>query len=171
MHLDGIQKLTAKLGAQLDVSNIQPCEGLENCLVINEDTRLHILNDINKGFTITWLSQNINRVFQDCYDLNSSSVHWYGGPERYEQLWPVEKLKLENFINIVQEDGWGAIVEPYWLNSEGAYIYINEKVPLFIDQNNVNVKDGSVCFSAKAIAPYIARTRVRMQVQVQTKHT
>lgn len=154
--LDGTEKLTATLGTG-SYNAIQPCEGIENCIQI-DDSRLHITNDIKHGFTLMWTTQNLSTVFRDCYDLRVPSTHWYGGPERKEQLWPLEKLVLDNFVNIVQEKDWGAVVEPYWLNSKGAYIYVHEKVPLFINQNSI--RNDSVCFSASAINPYRGRSRV-----------
>lgn len=57
-----------------------------------------------------------------------------------------------------------AIVEPYWLNSLGAYIHVDQKVPLFVDQNLL--WPGSVCFVAKLGSPYINRDKVVLNYTV-----
>lgn len=116
------------------------------------------MGDIYNGFTIHWITQDVSKVFEDCFQL--SNLHWYGGPERYEQKWPIEKLRLIDFANVLQEHDRGAIVEPYWLNSLGAYIFVNDKVPLFINQNVPLFSSNQVCFSAKIAKPYSSRTKV-----------
>lgn len=134
------------------------CAGLENCVQFG-DSRLHISSNIENGYNILWSTTNVDTVFKDCFDLNSTSTHWYGGPESYVQYWPIEQLTLNNFANVPQENNYGAIVEPYWLNSKGGYVFVDEKVPLFIDQNSQ--EEDSVCFTAKIEYPYPNRPRVR----------
>lgn len=121
---------------------------------------MHISTNIENGFTILWSTSNTETTFQDCFDLNGDDINWFGGPERYDQHWPIEKLTLEDFANVPQEANWSAVAEPYWLNSMGAYIFVDEKVPLFIDQNSY--KSNAVCFIAKISDPYPSRTRVNV---------
>lgn len=84
--------------------------------------------------------------------------HWYGGPEWRIQDWPIEKLVLKEEPFVTQNENQIAVVEPYWLNSLGGYVFVDEKVPLFVDQNHDI--DGYVCFSAYADTPYLGRERV-----------
>lgn len=135
--------------------SITDCIGLENCLVLG-DVRLHVNSHINDGFEILWVTNNLDRELRDCYDLGSNN--WFGGPERFYQAWPIEKINMSDYAYVTQEDNFTAIAEPYWLNSLGAYIYVDEKVPLFVDQNNY--KSNSVCFIAKAKSPYLERSKV-----------
>lgn len=66
--------------------------------------------------------------------------------------WPVEKLKFNNRPYISSKLDNGAVVEPYWLNSKGGFIWVNSTVPLFIDQNNEE-KD-KICFKSNTKLPY-----------------
>lgn len=84
-------------------------------------------------------------------------VHWYGGPQYRYQYWPVENSQYINFSYVSKEEGNTAITERYWLNSNGIFIYIDEDVPLFIDQNGPD-SDGKLCFIANPIAPYNSRS-------------
>ncbi|KAI4463784.1 glycosidase family 31 [Holotrichia oblita] len=159
------QKLQAQIGLEANLENILECNGVDNCLQF-DDIRLHITSNIENGFTILWTTTNTTHTFRDCFSLDSDNTNWFGGPERYDQYWPIEKLTLTNFPNVPHEDQWGAIVEPYWLNSKGAYIFVDERVPLFIDQNT-NDTDDSVCFVAKIETPYpSSRTRILLNYTI-----
>ncbi|XP_044748469.1 myogenesis-regulating glycosidase isoform X2 [Coccinella septempunctata] len=108
------------------------------------------------SFNIEWFSfqnPNIsNATFTDCFDLNSTKVSWYGGPEVLDTAWPIEKLKFNNRPYISSKLDNGAVVDPYWLNSKGGFIWVNSTVPLFVDQNNEE-KD-KVCFKSAVKSPY-----------------
>lgn len=71
---------------------------------------------------------------------------------------------MSDYAYVTQEDNFTAIAEPYWLNSQGAYVYVDEKVPLFVDQNNY--LDNHVCFIAKAENPYRQRSKVLLNYTV-----
>lgn len=91
--------------------------------------------------------------------MKTGEWHWYGGPERYYQPWPIEKLSLNGSQPyIIKNSDNNAVAERYWLNSKGAFIFVDDKVPLFVDQNQQ--QHGKVCFIAKAVNPYINRNRV-----------
>lgn len=139
----------------MSASDTQACTGVENCYIV-DGTRLHV-TPISNGFQILWTTQNTSVEFRDCFSLENSS--WYGGPERFYQAWPIEKLNLSDYSYVTKEDNWTAIAEPYWLNSLGAYIYVNEEVPLFVDQNNY--RENTVCFIARAESPYRGRNKAR----------
>ncbi|KAF5297325.1 hypothetical protein FQA39_LY12164 [Lamprigera yunnana] len=150
------QKLSGEIGLRIN-DELNPCDGVINCFEVG-DSRLHINTHINNAFTLFWTSNNTQSIFEDCFNLEN--YHWYGGPERFQQDWPIEKLQLTDFANVMQVDQLGAVAEPYWLNSAGAYIFVNEKVPLFINQNT-EVTKNKVCFSAKLAKPYsLNRKRV-----------
>ncbi|KAF2905132.1 hypothetical protein ILUMI_01040 [Ignelater luminosus] len=163
------KKLSGVIGRNLqNSSNYQPCQDVPNCLEFENGTiRLHVMTDIDHGFTIYWITEDVSKVLEDCFEL--SDLNWYGGPERFEQAWPLQKLNLTNFANVLQEDQWGAIVEPYWLNSAGAYIFVNEKVPLFVNQNSLSSTRNKVCFSANVADPYPPRNKVVLHYTVASQ--
>ncbi|KAL1505265.1 hypothetical protein ABEB36_004866 [Hypothenemus hampei] len=94
-------------------------------------------------------------------DLVRNSTHWYGGPQRAYQVWPLEKMVIEdtNPYVIRKNDNFG-VAERYWLNSKGVYIYLDERNPLWVDQNNK--QPNQVCFKSEAKSPYINRWRVQL---------
>lgn len=150
------------IGLGLSTETITNCVGLENCVVLDDDVRLHVNSHINNGFAILWTTSNLEKELRDCYNLGSSN--WYGGPERFYQAWPIEKINMSDYAYVTKEDNFTAIAEPYWLNSQGAYVYVDEKVPLFVDQNNY--KSNYVCFIAKAKNPYRNRRKVVLNYTV-----
>ncbi|GJQ75090.1 hypothetical protein Trydic_g9703 [Trypoxylus dichotomus] len=163
---NGTEKLSAQIGLGLEIGSIAQCLGIEDCLQF-DGFRLHITSNIDNGFTVLWVTKNTQTIFRDCFSLSSNDTNWFGGPERYDQYWPIEKLTLENFANVPQEDGWSAITEPYWLNSKGAYIFVDEKVPLFIDQNSYT--NDTICFVAKVEDPYVDRSRVLLNYTISAR--
>lgn len=90
---------------------------------------------------------------QECLNLGTGLVNWYGGPENRFQYWPVEKSTYVNYSYVTKEADNCALAERYWLNSEGVFIYIEEETPLFIDQNAPEYPD-QLCFTAREQAPY-----------------
>lgn len=159
-----MEKLTAQLGVGLNDNVVAACLGVPNCLKYGSDLRVRVISNIEDGFQILWTTHDIERTLTDCYHLDSATTHWFGGPERWNQEWPIEKVEIDDFSYNVKEDGWTAVIEPYWLNSRGAYIFVNERVPLFVDQNND--KEDYVCFIAKIQEPYKNRTRVLLDYTI-----
>lgn len=147
-------KLSGIIGANRDLTD-QTCDG-DTCTVGNVKYTIDNSSP-SDGFLITWETNDTSEVFKDCYNL--STFNWYGGPQRYTQKWPIEKQILNgNDPYVVKKSDNFAVAERYWLNSKGTYIFIDDKVPLFIDQNNES--NGTLCLIAKAENPYIKRTRV-----------
>ncbi|XP_031624032.1 myogenesis-regulating glycosidase-like [Contarinia nasturtii] len=105
-------------------------------------------------FTLVNVSSVLQKNQNDshCVDL-LTGVNWFGGPEQYRQYYPIEKLRLKNLAYVPQRNYVG-VAERYWLNSDGGFIYIDDRVPLFVDQN-VNGK--TLCFMAKNELPYNTR--------------
>lgn len=61
-------------------------------------------------------------------------------------------MVLPHYSYVSKEADNAAIAEPYWLSSDGLGIYVDERVPLFIDQNNKEAN--STCFEAVIEPPY-----------------
>nr|AHH86053.1 glycoside hydrolase family 31 [Callosobruchus maculatus] len=119
---------------------------------------------IPHGFNLKWETNHTNIEFKDCFQFQDD-VHWFGGPQRKQQYWPVEKMKINSSEAYVlkQLDNF-SVAEYYWLTSNGVYIHVNERTPLFVDQNIQ--EPGKICFIAKAESPYINRTRVLLEYDV-----
>jgi len=80
---------------------------------------------------------------------------WFGGPELKEQEYPLNKMELTNYDYIPKELNSSAIMERYWLLSNGLFIYVNKNAPLFIEQNqNNDIHPNAICFVAKKELPY-----------------
>ncbi|XP_077299263.1 myogenesis-regulating glycosidase-like [Arctopsyche grandis] len=84
--------------------------------------------------SLEW-SAPVDERLEDCFRLDPH--HWFGGPEQKQQYWPVEKLTLKEYSYVTKEDENNAVTEPYWINSVGTLIYVDKRVPLFVDQNNI----------------------------------
>lgn len=71
------------------------------------------------------------------------------------QVYPIEKAQQTYSPYISSETDNGAIVERYWLNSAGEYIYVHPQVPLFVDYSNIS--PNHICFGAQIADPYSSR--------------
>lgn len=96
--------------------------------------------------------------------FNISNVHLYGGPitgigANQDLNWPSEKIGFmddpymcidcETAHRYKNKEYYSAILEPYWLFSNGYYIYVDNNVPLFITSNETNLN-----LTAKITGPY-----------------
>lgn len=93
--------------------------------------------------------QIISDIVHTGEQIEGREIHWYGGPEQSEQLYPVQKLRFEDYAYIPKELNSAAISERYWLNSAGVFLYVEKEVPLFIDQDETTLR-----LTAKKELPY-----------------
>uniref|UniRef100_A0AAR5PNL1 Uncharacterized protein n=1 Tax=Dendroctonus ponderosae TaxID=77166 RepID=A0AAR5PNL1_DENPD len=120
LRRDNVVKMTGIFGKGVDFTNTSP----------NFNVTIMSVDD---GFRVDWRSSDPNFQTTDCLNLQSETLHWYGGPEIYEQKWPIEKLQLSgDDAYVARKDDNFAVPERYWLNSLGAFVFINEKSPLFV---------------------------------------
>ena len=97
--------------------------------------------------------KNIFAPTRDCVDLgNSSNINWFGGNQQHDQYWPIQKQKHVHNDFVTKEAFSNSIMERYWLNSNGVFFYVDQTVPLFLDQNNEDI--GFLCFEAQKKLPY-----------------
>uniref|UniRef100_A0A1B0GPK2 Glycoside hydrolase family 31 N-terminal domain-containing protein n=1 Tax=Phlebotomus papatasi TaxID=29031 RepID=A0A1B0GPK2_PHLPP len=122
-----------------------------------EQIVFEILEDSPEIFLLRVSRKSISseNTITDCMSLGRNSLNWYGGPEQFYQYWPVQRLTLSNYSYVTKEADSAAIVERYWVNSEGAFIFLSDKSPLFVDQNSM--KDDHLCFIAHQRLPYNPR--------------
>lgn len=106
-------------------------------------------------FALLKVSQvTTKKSVSDCFELEMGHMHWFGGPQIFHQYWPIEKLKFDDYSYLTKQQDNVGVAERYWLQSRGAFIYIEDKVPLFIDQN---VNGDKLCFKAENKLPYNVR--------------
>lgn len=130
-------------------------ENLQNRVVSsNDDVFFAITNTVN-GFNIVWETIDTTAVFQDCFEL--FDFEWFSGQVTDTTQWSVQSKQLKTVANIVTQES--PISEPYWVNSQGGFIFVNETTPLFVDQNNI--LDKNICLIAKIDEPY-SKNRLRV---------
>lgn len=115
----------------------------------------------NEILIITHTLADSNGELIDCFQLNGNDeTQWFGGPELRYQHWPVQNMYYDEEPYLPTHPTNMAVAERYWLSSKGIYIYVDEKSPLFLDQNNY--RDKYLCLRAKNKAPYRNSTNVQL---------
>lgn len=138
----------------------------ENKTCIKSGNEIHTTIDTTTG--IIKVSRSINNPkaeIIDCIELKDG-VQWFGGPQMRYQHWPIQHMYYEEEPYVPTHPTNMAVTERYWLSSEGAYIFVQETDPLFLDQNNF--KDKHLCLIAKNKNPYTTRQKVTLNYEVGT---
>nr|CAD7257000.1 unnamed protein product [Timema shepardi] len=149
----GYVAATAEIGVGIeDVASW--CSSSEDEIRCRWDSaEVRLLHQNEECMHVEWLSTDTSgnlQQFEDCFDLGEA--HWFGGPEIKKQYWPFEKYNLTEVPYVTRQAENQGLADPYWVNSKGFYIFVDDGVPLFVDQNNH--RDGSLCLIAKNIDPY-----------------
>lgn len=120
-----------------------------------EDVKIEIVDDSDE-YTLVKVSSVLrpDQKRSHCGELATGHLNWFGGPQIFHQYWPVEKLKLEDYSYVPKQQDNVGVAERYWLNSRGGFIYVDDKVPLFIDQN---IYGNTICLKVKNELPYNTR--------------
>ncbi|KAI8433924.1 hypothetical protein MSG28_012094 [Choristoneura fumiferana] len=148
---------SAHIGRTLVSTSVtsEEVEGGLNLQVPGASLSIRTVYDENaeaRGIKIVWDASEQARL-EDCIDFGTK--HWYAGPMQLYQTFPIETAQQDYAPYVSKEQDNGAIVERYWLNSAGEYIYVNPQVPLFVDYNNI--VNNHICFGAQIAAPYSSR--------------
>jgi len=123
-------------------------------------------NQLRLIFLGSGVRLSVSRPYDECYriiwescsgrlrdSIRLSGAHWYGGPTVYRPRWPVSELdrpgKEALVTGDVYKDHYGGVVERFWISSEGAVIYVDYDVPLFISMNGNS--DGNMDFEARFV--------------------
>lgn len=110
------------------------------CVQFSSDNDVNVLltRDLNSRVGSTHAIINTtsedNITIGTCLELGDG-VHWFGGPEAWEQPWPVETDQWNYTAYYPKEDDAVAIAVPYWVSSEGTYFYVNPESSLFIGES------------------------------------
>lgn len=115
---------------------------------------IEITKDIDQSdfslLTVARNSRQKSRMVVDCVKI--AGANWYGGPQQKYQYWPIQKLRFDEYSYLSKEADNCAVVDRYWLNSLGSFVYVDNKAPLFVDQNYG--EPGYLCLEAKKTLPY-----------------
>uniref|UniRef100_A0A336MLM6 CSON001889 protein n=1 Tax=Culicoides sonorensis TaxID=179676 RepID=A0A336MLM6_CULSO len=153
--------ITGLLGANL--SNGRPFRCLPEdtfddgsvCLEWVEKARLYLneekTDDENiKCYTIHWKALVQNWYPTDCFFTGPERGHWFGGGLLKGLEWPLEQGKF-NFAPLITGDHhnqqFGNAVKRYFLNSKGAAIKVDEKVPLYLSMGAFD--ENLMCLKSK----------------------
>lgn len=112
---------------------------------IEEDTNTFALISVERT------TKSAERL-DDCFELKSQEISWYGGPQQRYQYWPVDRLTFNDYSYVTKQVDNCAIAERYWLNSQGIFIYVDAEAPLFLNQ----IANKSICFTVEKKLPYYA---------------
>ena len=109
----------------------------ELCYQSKMSSKLQIIHEDKKDlycYSIQWNASAAER-FRDCYSLADS--FWYGMNIGSNQTWPIKNFQTD-LVSFVPEssDTFGAILEPYWINSAGVTIIVNTTHPFKISWNS-----------------------------------
>lgn len=97
---------------------------------------------------VQWVGLSSRDVpLRDCYEFGQS--YWYGAYEHFEQYWPINKSALTEEAQIStflphdylfdSGNGFGPILHPLWLNTNGVGILVDEGVQLRISMSNTRL--------------------------------
>lgn len=112
---------------------------------IEEDTNTFALISVERTTKSTERSD-------DCFELKSQEISWYGGPQQRYQYWPVDRLTFDDYSYVTKQVDNCAIAERYWLNSQGIFIYVDAEAPLFLNQ----IANKTICLTVEKKLPYYA---------------
>jgi hypothetical protein len=109
-------------------------------------------------------TRTLNPDFEDCFQLTDAA--WYGGAESYtQQFWPINNQTYHYKPYLSGLFGTSsAVLERYWLSSNGVAIIVNQSVPLFVNMNKT-----SICFLAANKYPYPEDNKLNLQYDVCTR--
>src|SRR6218665_346829 len=119
-------------------------DGRGLCLLWRRLERLEIhpsRNDNATCYDVRWLALSKEVTQSDCFELDDAN--WYGGGISMKfDGWPLEKSSLfkRPFVSsaLHDENGFGPVLERYWLSSKGVAIVIEENSPLHVSVNSFN---------------------------------
>ncbi|CAH1250756.1 KIAA1161 [Branchiostoma lanceolatum] len=101
----------------------------------------------------------------DCFMVDSA--HWYGGPEMYQQRWPINNgsgvlqpyitndFRLRNFPPDTPAENftaYGNVAERFFFSSKGVAIVVDDVTPLHVSINQSG--DGKLCLMANYTSDY-----------------
>lgn len=158
LKADGQEILKVEVGMQIppelksfDCQLLYPTRGPNICQEWKYRARLHINyshTEIMSCYQIHWESLSPTTTLRDCISLKGA--HWYGMGEVKNISWPLSGISEEPqpFVTgDLDQNDYGAILERYWLSSEGVAIKVAPNIPLYVSLNNT--RTDYLCLEAK----------------------
>jgi len=108
------------------------------------------------------------RRLEDCFLVDD---FMYGGPETYNQHWPINSVpKKENaYVSADYLQGYndfGNLLENYFLFAKGSLIHVDEDTPLFLSYDTE--RPGHLCFVSQDSNPYYLKSELKLAYTVCT---
>ena len=118
------------------------------------DSSLNITRSNGNCLRIEWEGESsIDAPLTDCFSLGDAK--WYGAYEVYNQIWPITGDNMSNFsmtpflpgdyLAADNQEVFGSILHPLWLNSNGTGILVDRDVHLHV---SFNADSGEICLHA-----------------------
>lgn len=121
--------------------SVDECSDDEEACVqfVQDDLSLILRSDLSRASSTISSTLSLNAsgtgvTVGICLDLEDG-VQWFGGPEVKYQLWPVQDAQWNYTYYHSKEDDAVAIAEPYWVSSDGTYLYVNPNSSLFLGES------------------------------------
>ncbi|KAL6957763.1 alpha-glucosidase [Sarracenia purpurea var. burkii] len=115
----------------------------EHCLDF-ADYRVLVSRTSNRCFNVNFTSSIKQSVTAR---VHLGHLHVYGGAEHAEMRWPIEKTHYPEHAYVTTTYYYQAVLEPFWLTSNGYYIYVDDSVPLLWQWRQVEIDDNwELCY-------------------------
>ncbi|XP_033763461.1 myogenesis-regulating glycosidase-like [Pecten maximus] len=116
---------------------------------------------------VTWLPVSLDFVPVDCIDM--TDAHWYGGAEHHNQRWPINNVEIpmQPFVSedlYIRHKSFGNVLEPFWFNSQGLGIMVNDDSPLHVSVNEG--QSGKICFKSNISQSFPGKTRNHLEYTI-----
>ena len=97
------------------------------------------------------------------YSIEIGLSSWYGGPEELVQHFPMRRENSRERVPYLPGDMlqdskkyFGGVTEPFWINSLGGGLVVEQEQPLFYSWNSG--ESGKLCLSVEHALPYVSLT-------------
>ena len=108
----------------------------EYCIEWSRESQLKIVRLDKNCEKFSWNTE-LNRSLTVMFDLEGTQL--YGGAEIDDQSWPIQKRAYKSAYT-TQHENSQAVLEPYWLDSKGQYVFVDDDtVPLFVEYNKTKL--------------------------------
>lgn len=158
LKADGQEILKVSVGMHIppelksfDCQLLHPSKGPNICQEWKYRARLHINyshTEVMSCYQVHWESLSTITTLKDCISLKNA--HWYGMGEVKNISWPLSGISEQSqpFVTgDLERDDYGAILERYWLSSEGVAVMVSADVPLYVSLNHS--RNNNLCFESK----------------------
>ncbi|NWU49447.1 SP15 protein, partial [Dromas ardeola] len=115
-------------------------DGGQFCYAWEEDAELRVSLEPppapgTECYGVHWTPLRPDVALKDCFSM--ANVSWYGGPSVHAQRWPLNGVEspAQPFVSGdfgESPDGYGPVVERYFLGSTGVTVTVAPDVPLFL---------------------------------------